>query len=77
MIGPEIFIAGGESITDTEEHAGRFWAVYFKEDTVIAALDSNLTGNTQVAETWKTNSWLFGKINSITLTSGACVAYRL
>jgi len=70
-------MAGGESITDTMAHAGRFWAVYFKEDTVIAALDSNLTGNTQVAETWVAGTYLFAKITSITLTSGACIAYKL
>jgi len=75
--GPSAFVGGSESITDTEAHTGRFWAVYFKEDTVIAALASNLTGNTQVGETWTAGTYLFATITSITLTSGACIAYKL
>jgi hypothetical protein len=71
------YAIGGEVITDTAAHTGRFKCVDFYEDTQIAAMTSNLTGNTIAAETVKHGTRIYGVITSITLTSGACIAYRI
>ena len=69
---------GFEFISDTAEHAGRFCLIYFKEDTVISAITvQNATGNSLAGETFVADTKLSGIITSITLTSGACLAYRV
>ena len=70
------YAVGGEVITDTAAHTGRYKGVDFYEDTQIAAMSSNLTGNTIAGETVKHGTRIYGLITSITLTSGACIAYR-
>ena len=52
--------------------------MYFKEDTVIAAITvKNATGNSLAGETFVADTYICGIITSITLTSGACLAYNL
>ena len=69
---------GFEFISDTAEHTGRFCLIYFKEDTVISAITvQNATGNTLAGETFVADTYICGVITSITLTSGACIAYRV
>ena len=69
---------GFEFILDTAEHTGRFCLIYFKEDTVISAITvQNATGNSLAGETFVADTKLSGIITSITLTSGACLAYRV
>ena len=69
---------GFEFISDTNEHTGRFCLIYFKEDTVIDSITvQNATGNTLAGETFVADTKLSGIITSITLTSGACLAYRV
>ena len=69
---------GFEFISDTAEHTGRFCLIYFKEDTVISAITvQNATGNSLAGETFVADTYICGIITSITLTSGACIAYNL
>jgi len=70
--------AGFEFISDTNAHTGRFCKIYFKEDTVINAVTVlNATGNSLAGETFVADTSFEGVITSITLTSGACLAYNL
>ena len=71
------FSVGGEVITDTAAHTGRFKRVDFYEETQISAMSSNLTGNSIASETVAAGTTIYGLITSITLTSGACIAYRI
>lgn len=72
-------LSGGfELISDTAEHTGRFQKIYFKEDSVISAITvQNATGNSLASETFVADTYICGVITSITLTSGACIAYRV
>ena len=72
-------LSGGfEFISDTNAHTGRFQKIYFKEDTVIAAITvKNATGDSLAGETFVADTYICGIITSITLTSGACLAYRV
>ena len=72
-------LSGGfEFISDTAAHTGRFSKIYFKEDTVIDAITvKNATGNSLASETFVADTEICGIITSITLTSGACLAYNL
>ena len=71
------YAVGGEVITDTAAHTGRFKRVDFYEETQISAMTSNLTGNSIASETVAAGTTIYGVITSITLTSGACIAYRV
>ena len=71
------YAVGGEGITDTAAHTGRFKRVDFYEETQISAMSSNLTGNSIASETVAAGTTIHGLITSITLTSGACIAYRV
>ena len=64
-------------VSDLLEHAGLTgYAFKAIEDTVIAAVVSNVSGNTLVAETVLAgDTWLFD-FTSITLTSGAGFTYN-
>ena len=72
-------LSGGfEFISDTAAHTGRVSKIYFKEDTVIDAITvKNATGNSLAGETFVADTEICGIITSITLTSGACLAYNL
>jgi len=70
--------SGFEFISDTNAHTGRFSKIYFKEDSVINAITvKNATGNSLAGETFVADTEICGVITSITLTSGACLAYNL
>jgi len=71
------FSLGAELITDTSEHTGRFKRIDFKESTQVNTATSNLTGNSIDSETFPAGFVLYGVFTSITLSSGACVAYRV
>jgi hypothetical protein len=74
---------GFELIEDAAAHAAPagqcFIALHFVEDTVIAAYladaSAPITG-TIIARIWLAGTVLYGKFTSVTLTSGAIVAYR-
>ena len=71
------YAVGGEVITDTAAHTGRFKRIDFYEATEVSAATSNLTGNSIASESFPANFSLYGDFTSITLASGACVAYRV
>ena len=72
-----IFAGNGlEVITDTSAHAVSGFAVYFYEDSVISAITINSTGNSLASETLPAGTIIYGNIQSITLTSGACILYK-
>lgn len=73
---------GGEYINDTAAHTGDFFCIVATEDTVLASVTSNIdniadlcTG--QDATTLPTNTAIYGRITSVTLTSGAVIAYKM
>tara|TARA_B100001093_G_scaffold506762_1_gene566238 strand:+ start:593 stop:847 length:255 start_codon:yes stop_codon:yes gene_type:complete len=73
---------GGEYINDTAAHTGKFFAILATEDTVIASITSNITNlsditNSQDGTILSANTAIYGNISSITLTSGAVIAYNI
>ena len=73
---------GGTYINDTAAHTGDFFAFVCTEDTVLASVTSNVeniadlcTG--QDATTLSAGTVLYGNFQSITLTSGALIAYNI
>ena len=73
---------GGEYINDTAGPAGKFFAIVATEDTVIASITSNVTNLSDIctgqdATTLAANTAIYGNISSITLTSGAIIAYNI
>ena len=73
---------GGEYINDTAAHAGSFFAIQATEDTVLAAQSSNITNlddicTGQDGTTLTAGTVLYGNFSSITLTSGAVIAYNI
>ena len=67
---------GFEVINDTAEHTGYFQAIQFITVGALAALtvensEGDLTG-ISIAQ----NAIIFGKISSITLSSGIVIAYK-
>ena len=72
------FGIGFEFISDTAAHTGRFCKIYFKEDSVINTITiENATGNSLDGETFVADTSFMGVVTSITLTSGACLAYKI
>ena len=72
------YTVGGEVITDTLEHVGRFHRIDFYENTQIDTIVStNLTGNSLNGESFPAGSEIRGVFTSIKLQNGACIAYRI
>ena len=77
--------AGAKFISDTEVHSGTFVAITMLEDTVFNALTPTDTtngdgvgsynGNTMASETIPQGVTIYGRWNSIDLTSGRVIAY--
>ena len=76
---------GAKFISDTEVHSGTFVAITMLEDTVFNALTPTDTtngygvgsynGNTMASETIPQGVTIYGRWNSIDLTSGLVIAY--
>jgi hypothetical protein len=67
---------GGVIITGTSATTGDFGAIVFYETSVISSITlPDFTGSLN-GETISAGSVLYGKVTSITLTSGACIAYN-
>tara|TARA_R100000388_G_C7223302_1_gene150277 strand:+ start:193 stop:429 length:237 start_codon:yes stop_codon:yes gene_type:complete len=71
------YTLGAELITDTAAHTGRFKSIFFYENTQVNTASSNLTGNSINSETFPAGSTIYGLFTSITLSSGACLAYKI
>ena len=77
--------AGAKFISDTEIHSGTFVAITMLEDTVFNALTPTDTtngygvgsynGNTMASETIPQGVTIYGRWNTIDLTSGLVIAY--
>jgi hypothetical protein len=73
---------GGTYINTTGATTGKFFAIQATEDTVLAAQTSNITNlddicTGQDATTLSAGTVLYGNFLSITLTSGAVIAYNI
>ena len=73
---------GGTYINTTGATTGSFFAIQATEDTVLAAQSSNITNlddicTGQDATTLSAGTVLYGNFSSITLTSGAVIAYNI
>jgi hypothetical protein len=76
---------GAKFISDTAVHSGTFVAITMLEDTVFNALTPTDTtngygvgsynGNTMASETIPQGVTIYGRWNSIDLTSGLVIAY--
>lgn len=72
------YTLGGEVITDSLEHIGRFHHIDFFENTTIDTIVStNLTGNSLNGKSFPAGSEIRGVFTSIKLQNGACIAYRI
>ena len=75
---------GGEYISydrgDTGAMTGNWFAIQATEATVLAAQTSNITNLTNIvtdATSLAANTVLYGNFTSVTLASGAVVAYNI
>lgn len=73
---------GGEYINDTVAHTGNFFAIQATEETVLAAQSSNITNlddicTGQDATALAAGTVICGNFTSVTLTSGAVIAYNI
>ena len=73
---------GGAYINDTATHTGNWFAIQATEDTVLATQASNITNlddicTGQDATELAANTVLYGNFTSVTLTSGAVIAYNI
>ena len=74
---------GGEYINDLDtEKTGNWFALQATETTVLAAQSSNITNlddicTGQDATELAANTVLYGHFTSVTLTSGAVIAYNI
>ena len=73
---------GGEYINDTAAHTGDFFCIVATEDTVLASVTSNIDNIADLctgedATTLSANTAIYGRITSVTLTSGAIIAYKM
>jgi len=68
---------GSTFISDTSAHTGSWRMIIPIETTIFATLtDAKLDGNTITGESFPANHPLMGNFTAITLTSGACMAYK-
>ena len=73
---------GGEYINDTAAHTGDFFCIVATEDSVIDSITSNVEnlGNITASQdntTLSANTAIYGRITSVTLSSGAVIAYKM
>ena len=65
-----------EFVSNTAAHTGDFIGLQTIEPTVFSAILPAPTGNTFTGETIPANTMIMGKFTSVTLTSGALIAYK-
>ena len=73
---------GGQYINGTGAVTGDFFAIQATEDTVLAAQSSNITNLANIfsgvdGTTLSAGTVLYGRFTSVTLTSGAVIAYNV
>jgi hypothetical protein len=73
---------GGKYINDTAAHTGDFFCIVATEDSVIDSITSNVENLSDITAgqdntTLSANTAIYGRITSITLSSGAVIAYKM
>ena len=71
---------GGSYVNDTAVHTGNWFAIQATEATVLAAQASNITNLTNIvtdATSLAAGTVLYGNFTSVTLASGAVIAYNI
>jgi len=73
---------GGEFISDTASHTGRWFSIVALEDTTITSISGNIenisdltTGGSSTL-TLSANTALYGAFDEITLASGSVIVYN-
>lgn len=67
---------GARMVTGTSSAAGPFVAIFCVAETNFSAFSEEGLSGTITGVAFPANSWIFGRINSFTLTSGTVRAYR-
>lgn len=71
---------GSKYINDTSANTGDFFAVQCTENTVFADLTGNMENESALitdATEFTKSDVIYGRFTSITLTSGAVIAYKV
>lgn len=73
---------GGIYVNDTAAHTGDFFCIVATEDTVIDSITSNVENLSDITAaqdntTLSANTAIYGRITSVTLSSGAVIAYKM
>ena len=68
---------GAQMVTGTGQgNTGPYCAIFCVTATTFSAFSEENSGGTMTGVAFPANSWIFGNINSFTLTSGTCRAYK-
>ena len=73
---------GGEFISDTASHTGRWFSIVAMEDTTITSISGNIEGISDITTggssplTLSANTALYGAYEEITLATGSVIAYN-
>lgn len=69
-------MCGAQMVTGTGSATGPFVAIFCVTATTFSAFSEDNSGGTMTGVAFPANSWIFGCINSFTLTSGTVRAYK-
>lgn len=73
---------GGEFISNTASHTGRWFSIVAMEDTTIASISGNIENISDLTTTGPSvltlsaNTALYGAFDEITLATGSVIAYN-
>lgn len=73
---------GGEFISDTASHTGRWFSIVAMENTTITSISGNIEGISEITTggssplTLSANTALYGAYEEITLATGSVIAYN-
>lgn len=78
LLSEQLGQLGGVEIFTTAAQTGKdYYAIYFVQESVIAAITmTNSTGSSNLLTTVPAGMTLFGQTTAITLTSGLAIAYK-
>ena len=67
---------GAQMVTGSGSATGPFVAIFCVAATTFSAFSEENSGGTMTGVAFPANSWIYGRINSFTLTSGTVRAYK-
>ena len=73
---------GGEFISDTSSHSGRWFSIVAMEDTTVTTISGNINNISDLTTggssplTLSANTALYGAFDEITLATGSVIAYN-